>query len=248
MSFNYRLLPYVDGSSLLSDVEDALHFMRSKSGLQDFLSVEAPSTTINWEKVMVTGESAGGFLAAYTWLKSEMPLQVIYLRYPMLVQYQREARGYGGAHISKDNYAEMVHCAMDEVERIKRSGEPMPAESSLLPPVNMPAANIFSSTARWKDMFQHHDILQMLQYEVRQPRSCPVVFVVHGEMDAACPIENSIKFEEEINKRGWAKGPVNLVAVPDMDHAFDYNLNVGLKGVGWLGKLMPKVREAWVGE
>jgi acetyl esterase/lipase len=248
VSFNYRLLPYVDGSCLLSDAEDALLYLHSTSGFQTFLRMKVPTITINWNKVMVTGESAGGFLAAHTWLKSSVSLKAVYLRYPMLAQYQRKSQGYGGVPISNNCYEKMVQAAMDEIERIKRSGEPMPAESSLHPPINMPAANIFSSTDRWKDVFQHHDILQMLEHQEEPPCSHPKVFVVHGEKDAACAITNSARFSEDIGKKGWADGEVNLVAVPDVDHGFDYNLRPETKGCEWLKELLPRVREAWVGE
>ncbi|KAF2686024.1 alpha/beta-hydrolase [Lentithecium fluviatile CBS 122367] len=246
VSFNYRLLPYVNGRGLMSDVDDALNYIHAKTGLQDFLSREAPSIRIDRSKVMVTGESAGGFLAAYTWLKSPIQLTTVVLRYPMLAQYRREARGYGGVAISMEDYAWMAEAVIGEVERIKRMGEPMPAESSLHPPENMPGANILSSAGRWKDVFQHEDILQMLRSQKEKPRSCPRVFIVHGERDAASPVGNSISFKKEMDERDWANGKVELVVVQDMNHGFDYELTPEMEGCGWLKVLFPRLKQVWI--
>jgi acetyl esterase/lipase len=231
----------------LSDVRDALAYIQNGSGLQEFMKKEVPTVGIDWNKVMVVGESAGGFLAAYTWLKFSVPLKAVYLRYPMLAQYQRESRGYGGVPVSKEDYAQMAHDVMVEVERIKATGEAMPAESSLRPPMNMPAANIFSSTDRWRNLFRHPDILELLQDQEERPECCPRVFISHGEQDTACSIGNSMAFKDEIDKREWANGKVDLVAVPGMDHGFDYDLKPGMKDCEWLQELLCRIKETWVG-
>jgi acetyl esterase/lipase len=207
----------------------------------------APDVAIDWDKVLVTGESAGGFLSAYTWLKPSISVKAVYLRYPMLAQYQREPGGYGGVPIPPERYAEMAQVAVEEVDRVRRSNEPMPTESSLHPPINMPAANIYSSTDRWKEAFEHPDILELLGNHIDQPSTRPKLFIVHGEKDVACPIENSFKFKEEVEQRGWPNGKVDVVAVPDMDHGFDYNLRTTTNGCEWLGEVVSKVRGAWIG-
>jgi acetyl esterase/lipase len=247
VSFNYRLLPYVDGEGLLSDVKDALAYIMDAGGLPRFMKQTVPSVKIDWSKIMVAGESAGGYLAAYTWLTSPVPLKAVYLRYPMLVQYQRQPRGYGGVPIPNEHYAKMAKDVMDELDRIKRAGEAMPTESSLRPPMNMPAANIFSSTDRWRDAFQHKDIIELLKEQEEKPASCPKVFLVHGEGDTACSISNSVAFKKEIDKRKWANGKVDLVAVPGMDHGFDYSFKLGAEGCEWLGELVPRIKRAWIG-
>jgi predicted esterase len=235
----------VNGSALLSDVDDALAFIQG--GFEAFLKGVTPDVAIEWTKVMVTGESAGGFLSAYTWLKSSIPLKAVYLRYPMLAQYQREPGGYGGVPISKKRYAEMAQTAIEEIDRVRESDEAMPVESSLYPPTNMPAANIFSSTDRWKGAFDHSDILELLEDQADQPLTRPKVFIVHGEKDLACPIGNSYKFKEEVAKRYWSNGKIDVMAVPEMDHGFDYHLRATTDGCEWLHRILSKVREAWIG-
>jgi predicted esterase len=236
----------VNGSALLSDVDDALAFIQS--GLEAFLEDAAPGVAIDWNKVMVTGESAGGFLSAHTWLKSSIPLKLVYLRYPMLVHYQRQPGGYGGVPITKEKYLELAQAAVEEVDRVRRSEEHMPIESSLHPPINMPAANIFSSTDRWKNAFEHPDILELLEDRTDRPLTRPKILIVHGKRDVACLIEHSFKFKKVVENRGWLNEEVDVVAVSDMDHGFDYDLQTSADGFEWLAEVVSKVRDAWIGD
>lgn len=237
----------MDGRGLLSDVSDAVTYIHSENGLRKFLKSSSRSVDIDWKKLMVIGESAGGFLAVYTWLKSPAPVRTIYLRYPLLRQYKTAPRGYGGVPMSKERYAETARAAIEEVVRITQSGEAMPAESSLHPPLNMPAANVFSATDRWRDVFQHADILQILEGNPERPSSRPEIFIIHGEEDVVVPIETSAMFKMEIDRKQWAKGDVVLKGVPGMDHGFDYNLKADMEGCIWLAKLVSHVKQSWVG-
>ncbi|PSN60448.1 alpha/beta-hydrolase [Corynespora cassiicola Philippines] len=95
---DYRLMPEHDGQDIIEDIDAFWNIVRGDKEFRSPLSEDickrfgTSEINLDWHKVMVSGESAGGFLAAYSGLteqRENLTIRTVYLQYPMLKHYER---------------------------------------------------------------------------------------------------------------------------------------------------------------
>jgi acetyl esterase/lipase len=84
----YPLMPEVRGKAILERVDDVVAHVGSDGFKADMMK-RYPNLDI--QDLIVSGPSAGGFLAAYISLWSRLPIKVLYMQYPMLEAYRRKS-------------------------------------------------------------------------------------------------------------------------------------------------------------
>jgi hypothetical protein len=83
VSADYRLLPSVNGvADLLEDLEDFWHWTRSN--LPDVLESRAPGHSIDFSRLLLTGNSAGGYCAVQIALSHPEDISAIAVAYPFV--------------------------------------------------------------------------------------------------------------------------------------------------------------------
>jgi hypothetical protein len=188
---SYRKMPEVHGKELFDDVDTFWQWYLSLEGRKQ-LEEKTKVKFHNYEKPLVSGESAGGHLAVYSWwTQKKLKIAGIYLQYPMLRAYTRGletedpeqpesgnlGQKYRGLHISEHEIQQIARHNFGFL--VKKKGQ-VELRANSDPPLGMAMAFI-SSTSRieldfdgkmvkwsfWKYWFQQPDIFDRLEVPLR---------------------------------------------------------------------------------
>jgi acetyl esterase/lipase len=216
---------------------------------------------IQKQKLLVSGESAGGFLAVHALIASRgdppADISALYLQYPMLGHYTRKSVGkYRDIDIDEKELQKFADDRMKKIEYLRNDGR-LQTRFASNPPEGMDMAYMLSSTkapdgngSYWKYWFGGDDMLEETQKlivdnpEESQKWGCPRIFITHGKNDVNCPSTDSEKFIEMIEK--VYPGKSTLVLLDGKAHAFDYSCEVGdVEHEDWLPDLVNMMKMAW---
>ncbi|ORY08065.1 Alpha/Beta hydrolase protein [Clohesyomyces aquaticus] len=204
---NYRLMPEANGEQLLSDVKSFWDWYLDGSA-QAAVQGQA---TFDIELLLVSGESAGGFLAVYSWfiLKPTLKVNVLYLQYPMLRKYQRD---FGkqktgkclGENVDLSKVDWTVETCLDEIEKIRAAGK-IPQSTGADFPQRLGITFALSASKRWGEAFAQPDILDMVPDVNPDLITFPRIYVFHGLEDENCPAKDTKEFVDVIRQKWWGE-------------------------------------------
>ncbi|KAF2635702.1 alpha/beta-hydrolase [Massarina eburnea CBS 473.64] len=250
---NYRLMPESSGEDIEDDVNDWWRFYESQHFDESLRSIGIESKNVKKERLLVSGESAGGLLVVNTWLgPPRPPIRALYLQYPMLNYYKRaivgDQVGYRGENFPLEDVKQGVDKMLQKCNDM-RSQNTLPCRSDTQPPYGMSAANALSSTKKWTEVFKGDtgtmDVPTRLDYMVREnitPSQFPEIFIAHGEADTVCPVEHTDQFHTRINALWGDRVKVTYQRVPEKDHAFDYEAKID---ENWLVDIIEGIEKVW---
>ncbi|KAF2787539.1 alpha/beta-hydrolase [Melanomma pulvis-pyrius CBS 109.77] len=241
---NYRLMPQHNGAEILSDVDAFWRWFHA-----DFLTVMGQKgIPINVNQLLISGESAGGFLAVYSWLTQpeKTAVKALYLQYPMLFYYVREPGMFFDEDVSFEKANNHLNDRLAEIKKLKAEGT-LQSVSSAPPPRQMTMAYCLSATKRWEELFDHDDIRAMLDKKKDIPATSPHIFIYHGDKDANVPIENTQTFVDRVAEK-WPgmKDKIQFQTVKGQAHAGDYDENENAPDKVWLKHMLEGIKQAWL--
>ncbi|KAF2722340.1 alpha/beta-hydrolase, partial [Polychaeton citri CBS 116435] len=206
---DYRLLPESKGVDIIDDVRDFLSWLSSEklSGLLPE-GIEA-----DWDKVVVNGESAGGWLALQSAFVNvahqHVKIQAVVAHYPMI--------DMRSAHFSApDNTKHLLGLPLADPEILhnylaklqQRDPGDEVAVTSRFPPAGL---DIFSISAR-EGLYTSllgteprlYPIERLDDSEIAKAVEAgdfPPVWILHGSADTAVPVEGTLKFEKAFKQQ-----------------------------------------------
>ena len=237
---DYRLLPEANGTDILEDVADFWQWLRSD--LQTELTKLDGKLEADLGKVLVAGESAGGYLSIQSgMLQPPGSIQTVIAQYPVL-DYDSEffSTAYKKSILGAPQLPRSI---LDDHLKTMKPG-------SVVSACNPPDARRSLSTS----CVQQGRFLEFLGddemvYPMRRVgkvdgESVPPMLIIHGKDDSAVPVEGSTKFLERA-KEHWGEGKVLLHLEPG-EHGFDGALK--LEEAPWLQSVLKQqVTGAWLG-
>jgi len=210
--------------------------------------------------LLISGESAGGMLAVYTWLThsgSVLPIRALYLQYPMLNYYSRNMDGkevsYMDIHVTRQDIEHGAEALISCTNK-QRAENRCVSRSDSEPPEGMAAAMCLSNTHRWEEVFKDGkaDILDIrgnlerLRKSYHKLEHFPDMFIIHGQQDKAIPIADTREFKTSVTDLAETAGKtvnINFREFPGKDHAFDYEIKPG--DDEQVDAMMRSIIEAW---
>ena len=264
----HRLMPEDSGEEIYADVITWWDFYQSErldAWVEDCLKDHGQNeciTKLSKNNLLVSGESAGGLLAVYSWLFSvDLHIQVLYLQYPMLNFYKKtmpeDGVEYMGRKISAEEVKQRADALIKVVNR-QRDEDRIVSRSDSKPPIGMAAAMLLSNTQQWQKCFQGKsrpeqplDAPGYLLHNRRNkilPDSFPKIFIIHGTNDTACPIQDTkdfVKILDDPLERWDCVGKAKLEKFEGQGHAFDYEVK-GKPFEGQINDVMKSVLTAWL--
>ena len=234
----YRLMPEDCGPDIYQDIDNWWNFFASKEcdkWVESCLKkheMESCIAKLSKKNLLVSGESAGGLLAVYSWLCSpRADIRTLYLQYPVLNYYKKDMPkdfvNYMELNIAVSEIPIRLDALLEVVDK-QRAEDRLASHSDTKPPIGMLAATLLSNLDRWKERFQAKDapgLLDSLMEAGQKPASFPDIHIIHGTKDSAVPIENTRAFVKELNyafKQWEHTGRLELWEVEGEGHAFDY--------------------------
>ncbi|KAG9648890.1 alpha/beta-hydrolase, partial [Aureobasidium melanogenum] len=214
---DYRLLPESSGLDILTDLHNFYAWLHGH--LASFVTASFPgqASTPDLSNILVTGESAGGYMAVQSVLLGETKgTKAVIAHYPMIdlkdACYSKPGRkviwgqpppSYPDGWL--DQQLEIAKSAKPITERIPKEGEPDLFVASLL---EGRYTEILGSDSR---LFPSENLRSLQQ----RGGSLTPVWMFHGDKDTLIPMDGTLKFVWE------AQGGVKEIIVPGAEHGFD---------------------------
>lgn len=230
---NYRLVPEHSGADILADLDDFWKWFHD-GGLTSFLTSQNLSVKLDYDKVLVSGDSAGGYMALMSGLSQPKGcIKAILAQYPMTDSLRREP---------VDIYMEQPSPSPSIIDEHIASVPQGTVISSAVPPARQLLSYALSAHGRYLEFFgQDRDMWPL--YLVEKKEWLPPTWIVHGDADVAVGVEDTRAFVEKGRR---LEGVEILVEIrPGEDHGFD----IGLKEdeVEWLRDGLRWVEGKWLG-
>ncbi|TGO47519.1 hypothetical protein BCON_0274g00070 [Botryotinia convoluta] len=257
---DYRLLPEASGREILEDVKDLWGWLASDvNGLSSYLSGLNSNLSVDFGKVAVYGESAGGYLAIRSslfpedfWRKREGfngPKAVI-AAYPMTL-LRKEWYSVASETKSPFGVPQFDKGFLDDhIADIGKGGEKIVIKAD--PPARLEIAVTMVQRGRWTEIFKRdgeeglwlEDVIENV--DVKEGEKRPYLLTFHGTKDTAVPWEDTKEWVEIYGKK-FGEDRVKGVWREGMEHGFDGFMNEE-KGEGkWLQEELEVVKRGWLG-
>lgn len=238
ISANYRLLPESNGADIHSDVSDLLSWV--EKDLAPYLKSVGSSAIPDVSKVLVYGESAGGYLAIQSSLMRPDLIQAAIAAYPMTYL---DSDWYSTASTTKSIFGSPQlpkalveeHLASLPKGRVLTGAFP-PARSDIM--ISILQSGLLPKVMGTDDSFFPARTLEKMSGKEK----VPFLFVLQGKQDSAVPCKDSEKFVKLWESK-FGKAKVRG-AFEDGEHGFDADV---LVETPWMKEGLVEVTKAWLG-
>lgn len=249
---DYSLLPNSEGLEAITN-DIATFWTWLHSSLPQILSARTPNISLDLERILVNGGSAGGYLATSLALSHPEEIRALAIAYPMLdfdSDWFRKGTLVTGAtnvfgmpdeffpstDVTRARGAELLDDVVvteGEWERFGLYG--WYAHKGLMWELFDPQGTLDSRT----EQFPVRRVSAGIQLPDR-------VWILHGEADTAVPADGSRVFYAEAKKVNRDR-QIRLDIVPGMEHGFD---SLPVPEMGWKGAGDPLIESAlnWLSE
>ena len=231
---NYRLTPEHTGAEILSDLSDFWTWFNAHSP-STYLTPKHADLYLDYSKVLVTGDSAGGYMALMSALLHRSPgIKAVLAQYPMTNYLRKEKTGtMFGQPVPPESTVEK------HVSAIKPGG----VISSAIPPARSDLSYALAAYGKYLTYFGEGAKLWPIGL-IAGAGTMPPTWIIHGEADSAVEIGDSLKFVEEWTANE-VRGEVKLSVVPGMEHGFDDGMKEDEEE--WLREGLEWVEGKWLG-
>ncbi|KAH7392265.1 Alpha/Beta hydrolase protein [Phaeosphaeria sp. MPI-PUGE-AT-0046c] len=231
---NYRLIPEHTGADILADLSDFWKWFDSGS-LSSYLASNHPELSLELDKehVLVTGDSAGGYMALMSALtQPQGKFKAVLAQYPMTNYLRAEiADTFFGAPTPKP---EIIQQHIDSIV-------PGTVLSSAVPPARFGLSWALAAYGKFLDYFDKEKMWPIDKIEDVQ--AMPPTWIIHGGTDSAVDVKDSQEFVKKWTDRE-VRGEVKLSVLPGKDHGFDADVKESEEE--WLKEGLGWVEERWL--
>ncbi|KAL1878114.1 hypothetical protein VTK73DRAFT_8075 [Phialemonium thermophilum] len=246
ISPNYRLLPEVRGKQLIDDMEAFWTWFNRGGPQQHLESVGRSDVFLDMSRILLIGESAGGYLAIQSVLSRFARPQAMVMLYPMLdMQSEYYNKPYEKPICGVPNFPNEI------IDRfvVSRLGQASITEAD--PPHRLDVALAVVQNGRLVEFLGDEPDLFVFERlrtnNIPSPETdydaiLPPLFIFHGENDSAVPVSSTLKFVRLLQGRD-VRAQVRMTIRPG-DHGFDAYSTVDEV---WLREGLNFVTGPWLG-
>lgn len=209
---NYRLVPEHTGADIISDLSDFWKWFDSGAVSTYLSSAHSElSLELETERLLVTGDSAGGYMALMSALtQPEGKIRAVLAQYPMTNYLRGEVSDtFFGVPTPK---AEIIQQHIDAIV-------PGAVVSSAIPPARSGLSYALGAYKKYLDFFGHDAKLWPVN-RLEDATTMPPTWIIHGDADSAVDVKDSQEFVKKWTDRE-VRGEVKLSLLPGKEHGFD---------------------------
>ncbi|KAJ7583361.1 Alpha/Beta hydrolase protein [Mycena floridula] len=234
---DYRLMPEAKGKDLLEDIDDFHKWLQN--GLPGFLAESSPGFSPDLTKILVIGESAGGYMAIQLVLSQPIgTIRGVIATYPMT----HIASDFFGKRGDKPAGFMMGHPSVPEsiIEKHLAAMVPNAVVSSTVPPARFELVVAFTQYGRYPEFLGPEPELYPLE-RIEHVSAIPPILILHGIDDTVVPVEHSRLFVDKV-KRVLPETKISLITRPG-EHGFDADENLETP---WLKEGVEMITSEWL--
>jgi acetyl esterase/lipase len=249
VSPNYRLLPEATLPELLSDIHSAWSWIHAS--LPGYLAALSPPLTANLTRILLAGESAGGYLALQLALSNPThpSIRALHLAYPMTdLKSPWFASTWPGKQVL-DLPPMSPSVLTDHIASL--TGDEVISSDLKLERFPIMASTIMNGLYGHPRFFPRDGDQTMFPLErLESGEKLPnvPVSVIHGASDSVCEVEQSRELERVVRAQqgGEERGREKFVLVvrEGAEHGFDTAMR--LEEEGWLREAWEPLVRAWL--
>ncbi|PMD37240.1 alpha/beta-hydrolase [Hyaloscypha variabilis F] len=237
ISANYRLAPEATGLEILSDIRDLLTWV--ENDLSGYLKSIGSQVTPDVGKVLVYGESAGGYLAIQAGLMRPDLVKAVIASYPMTYidspwyAEPGDKHPFGIPTLDKKEILDKYLASMDRGKIVTESD----------PYARLPLAIAALQNGLFPDILGRGDEVYPARVLAKMSgtEKVPFLFAMHGTEDSAVPVEETRKFTQAWEEK-FGKGSV-VAEFKEGEHGFDGQVEYEAP---WLQNGLNGVTKAWI--
>ncbi|CBX95999.1 hypothetical protein IAQ61_004821 [Plenodomus lingam] len=229
---NYRLIPEHTGADILSDLDNFWAWFHSDA-FPLFLKSQGITAELDYNHVLVSGDSAGGYMTLMSGLtQPKGSIKALLAQYPMTDSLRRKPMDelYGQPSPPPTLVDEHISSITPDV-----------VLSSATPPARMNISYALSVYGRYLEFFGNEKDMWPL-YLIEKKDYLPPTWIVHGDADTAVSIEDSKAFVEKARRLDRVE--VQLVVRPGQEHGFDISVKENKEA--WLKQGLQWVEKKWL--
>ena len=237
ISPDYRLIPEANGLDILQDVRDFFSWLTTPNILNKYLP---DGVSADLGNILVTGESAGGWLALQSALlpESRKVISAVISRYPMIDMRDR--------YWTEDYEKQIFHppapqlpqnILRDYLTNLKGNE----VVSSGVPPDRVPLVISVMQQGRYPDLMGEDSSLYPIEV-LDTVTDLPPTWLFHGTEDKVVPVEGSYKYEKRLREK--LPSAKLHVSYRPADHGFDNDPSVTLD-TDWVKEGVQFVEQFW---
>ncbi|KAF2631498.1 alpha/beta-hydrolase [Macroventuria anomochaeta] len=209
VSPNYRLVPEHTGADILEDLTDFWGWLRN-GGLASYLASQNVVVDLDFEHILASGDSAGGYMALMSGLlQPKGSIKAVLAQYPMTDSLRRD---------KSELFIDLQSPPASLVDEHMKSVRPGVVVSSCVPPERMNLSYVLSAYGRYLEFFGGDKMMWPL-YLIEEKKWLPPTWIHHGDVDTAVSIEDSKAFVAKCEAIAGLE--VRLEVLEGKDHGFD---------------------------
>ncbi|KAJ5097064.1 alpha/beta-hydrolase [Penicillium angulare] len=243
VSPNYRLLPEANGKDILDDMNTFWDWLHAGGASQCLKEAGHLNIIPDIGRILLLGESAGGYLAIQLALSYPSLVRGVVAAYPMLdlkAPFYKES--FSKPIVGVPNMPNML---IDEHIGFK-SGPAPPTITAADPPERLKLAFSMVQNGRFLEFFGHDNpelfpMERVHNIAMSGKQKLPPIFIFHGEQDSAVPVDGSRQFVSLL-RDVYPEGEIQF-HVQDGDHGFD--VDASLK-TPWLANGLQMISKSWL--
>jgi len=235
---NYRLLPQSNGMDILSDVDSLIGWL--STGLNPLLESqkEFPGLRADTSRVLVVGESAGGYLSTQAGLRHGDKIKAVISQFPVL---DLESKFFATSYEKTVLGTPMLPASTFD-DYMAKLGNPPEIRSEDSPPTAMEFTMAVVQRGKFPQLMGPEDEVYPFRLIEKGAKIRPQYLVLHGSEDSAVPVEHSVRWMELVKMNQGAEN-VALIVRPG-EHGFESTATIEDE---WLKPELTKIVNAWVG-
>ncbi|KAF5574548.1 hypothetical protein FPCIR_13560 [Fusarium pseudocircinatum] len=219
VSCDYRLLPESNGIEILQDIDDAWSWVQSS--LSEVIETMTNGTSrADLGKVLLAGESAGGYLAIQLALSHPTAFRAVIASYPMI--------DMRSDHFCKAYPKQMGQYPQLDYELVSQHLKQLPdgPQPTTRAISNLPIAMVQHGT--YTSFFGDHRSLFPIEQLEDNPKlalELPFIWLHHGNDDSEVPIEGSRKFVAKLREFN-PEAKLRYTELEGAEHGFWSEINL----------------------
>jgi acetyl esterase/lipase len=227
---NYRLAPEHSGDDILDDIADFHTWFRDT--LPVYLDSKNSWITLDFDRVLVHGDSAGGWCALQSVLSQpKSTFRACLLQYPVLSAFPTSP---------EDKLMGQAIPPKEELDKFLASIVPDTIISSATPPARSWVAPMLRAYGRWKEFFGDGKHV-MPDTRIEDAEFWVPTYIIHGRDDTVVPVKWTHVFVGKA--RGLFPDVKVEVVTPPGDHGFDGEMYE--EDEAWLKEVLEGVEASW---
>ncbi|KAF2108597.1 Alpha/Beta hydrolase protein [Lophiotrema nucula] len=228
---NYRLTPEHTGKEILEDITDFWAWF--KTSLPAYVDSKERGFGLDFTKVLVSGDSAGGWCALQSVLSlPEGSFKASLIQYPLVNSFPVSPT---------DTPMGLSIGSKEELDEILAAIKPGTVVSGATPPARGFLTTMMQAHGRWDEYFGTGKEL-MPDTRVEDAKFLAPTYIIHPEDDSVVPVKWTHAFVEKA-KKALPDAKIKLVSPPG-EHGFDIDMYE--EDQPWLKELLKEVEGDWL--